>query len=83
MKVIDLLAKALEHESMWGLIDHLAVERLKESRELLIEDRDRLTQKSDVRKLKPHEQADWNETIILIAAFNRVIEYYQPHYLDN
>ena len=35
MKVIELFSKALEHESMWELIDHLAVERLKESRELL------------------------------------------------
>lgn len=76
MKVIELFSKALEHESMWDLIDHLAVERLKESRELLIEDRDRLTEKADVRMLKPHEQADWTENIILIAAFNRVIEYY-------
>lgn len=76
MEVIGLLAKALEHESMWQLIDHLAVERLKESRELLIECRDNLTKKADVRKLKPQEQADWNEDVILIAAFNRVIEYY-------
>lgn len=83
MKVLDLLAKTLEHESVWQLLDHITVERLKESRELLIEDRDRLAEKSDVRKLKPHEQADWNDTIILIAAFNRVIEYYCPHYLDN
>ena len=45
MKVLELLAKSLEHESMWELIDHLAVERLKESRGLLIEDRDNLTKK--------------------------------------
>ena len=76
MKVIELFSKALEHESMWQLIDHLAVERLKESRELIVEDRDRLTEKADVRTLDPHEQADWNEDVILIAAFNRVIEYY-------
>lgn len=76
MKVIELLSKALEHESMWQLIDHLAVERLKESRDLLIEDCNRLTERDDVRGLKPHQQADWNENIMLIAAFNRVIEYY-------
>jgi hypothetical protein len=66
MKVLELLAKSLEHESMWQLIDHLAVERLKESRELLIEDRDRLTKLTK----------DWDDNIVLIAAFNRVIEYY-------
>lgn len=66
MKVIELFSKALEHESMWQLIDHLAVERLKESRELLIEDRDRLTKLTK----------DWDDNIVLIAAFNRVIEYY-------
>jgi hypothetical protein len=66
MKVIELFSKALEHESMWELIDHLAVERLKESRELLIEDRDRLTKLTK----------DWDDNIVLIAAFNRVIEYY-------
>ena len=76
MKVIELFSKALEHESMWQLIDHLAVERLKESRDLLIEDCNRLTERGDVRKLKPHQQVDWNENIMLIAAFNRVIEYY-------
>jgi enhancing lycopene biosynthesis protein 2 len=76
MKVIELFSKALEHESMWELVDHLAVERLKESRELLIEDRDRLTKIADVRDLPPHQQKDWDDTIILIAAFNRVIEYY-------
>ena len=76
MKVLELLSKTLEHESVWQLLDHITVERLKESRELLIEDRDRLTERDDVRKLKPHQQADWNENIMLIAAFNRVIEYY-------
>jgi enhancing lycopene biosynthesis protein 2 len=76
MKVLELFAKALEHESMWELIDHLAVERLKESRELLIEDRDRLTWRADVDELPPHQRADWEDTVMLIAAFNRVIEYY-------
>ena len=83
MKVIDLLAKALENESVWQLLDHITVERLKESRELLIEDRDSLTRKMDVRGLPPHQQKDWDENTLLIAAFNRVIEYYHPHYLDN
>jgi hypothetical protein len=76
MKVIELFSKALEHESMWQLIDHLAVERLKESRDLLIEECNKLTDMADVRKLLPHQQKDWNENITLIAAFNRVIEYY-------
>ena len=66
MKVIELFSKALEHESMWQLIDHLAVERLKERRDLLVEDRDRLTKLTK----------DWDDNIVLIAAFNRVIEYY-------
>jgi hypothetical protein len=76
MKVLELLAKSLEHESMWQLIDHLAVERLKESRGLLIEDRERLTKIADERGLLPHQRADWEDTVMLIAAFNRVIEYY-------
>lgn len=76
MKVIELFSKALEHESMWQLIDHLTVERLKESRELLMEDLHGLAKISDIRGLEPHQQTDWNDNVVLVAAMDRLIEYY-------
>ena len=76
MKVLELLAKSLEHESVWELIEHFVVDALKNSRELLIEDRERLTKIADEHGLLPHQRADWEDTVMLIAAFNRVIEYY-------
>lgn len=76
MKVLDLLAKTLEHESVWQLLDHITVERLKESRELLIEERDELIKLASERELEPHKRADWEDVVMLIAAFNLVIEYY-------
>jgi hypothetical protein len=76
MKVIELLAKSLEHESVWELMDHFVVEALKNSRESLIDNREKLTKIADERGLLPHQRADWDDTVMLIAAFNRVIAYY-------
>ena len=83
MKVIELLAKALEHESMWQLIDHLVVERLKESRDMLVEERQKIDNISSKQKLEPHQYEDWVSLVQDIQALNHVIEYYHPDYLDN
>lgn len=76
MKVVDLLAKALEHESMWQLMDHLTAERLKESRESLVEDRDALLRRAAEDGLPPYKKAELTDFINDIAAFDRVIEFY-------
>lgn len=83
MKVIDLLAKTLEHEAVWELIDHLVLERLKESRQLFITDRDRLNNIRNTRELRKHEQDDWYCLVLDIQALERVIDIYDPNYLEN
>ena len=83
MKVLDLLAKALEHESMWELLDHLVVERLKESRDMLVEERQKIDSVSAKQKLEPHQYEDWVSLVQDIQALNHVIEYYHPSYLDD
>lgn len=83
MKVIDLLAKTLEHEAVWELIDHLVIERLKESRQLFIADRDRLNNIRNTRELHKHEQDDWYCLVLDIQALERVIDIYDPNYLEN
>ena len=83
MKVIDLLAKTLEHEAVWELIDHLVIERLKESRQLFITDRDRLNNIRNTRELRKHEQDDWYCLVLDIQALERVIDIYDPNYLEN
>jgi hypothetical protein len=83
MKVIDLIAKTLEHEAVWELIDHLVIERLKESRQLFITDRDRLNNIRNTRELRKHEQDDWYCLVLDIQALERVIDIYDPNYLEN
>lgn len=83
MKVIDLLAKTLEHEAVWELIDHLVIERLKETRDLCITERDRLNVIRAHREWKPHEAEDWTSLVFDIQALERVIDYYDPSYLEN
>jgi hypothetical protein len=83
VKVIDLIAKTLEHEAVWELIDHLVIERLKESRQLFITDRDRLNNIRNTRELRKHEQDDWYCLVLDIQALERVIDLYDPNYLEN
>ena len=83
MKVIDLLAKTLEHEAVWELIDRLVIERLKESRNLCIVERNRLTDIRNTRDLRRHEEDDFICVVLDIQALDRVIDYYDPNYLEN
>jgi hypothetical protein len=83
MKVIDLLAKTLEHEAVWELIDHLVIERLKETRDMCEKERDRLISIHNTRGLRKHEEDDWYCVVLDIQALQRVIDYYDPNYLEN
>jgi len=83
MKVIDLLAKTLEHEAVWELIDHLVLERLKETRDLCVVERNRLIDTRNTRELRRHEEDDYYCVVLDIQALDRVIDYYDPNYLEN
>lgn len=76
MKILNLIEKALEHEAAWDLFDTVVVNRLKESRDLCVIERDRLDQIKTIRPLEPHEEEDWACLVLDIASLNRVIEYY-------
>ena len=83
MKVIELFSKALEHESMWELLDHIVVERLKQSRDMLVEERQKIDTIASKTVLEPHQYEDWVTLVQDIQALNHVIDYYHPSYLDN
>lgn len=83
MKVIELFSKALEHESMWELLDHIVVERLKQSRDMLVEERQKIDTIASKTVLEPHQYEDWVSLVQDIRALNHVIDYYHPSYLDN
>jgi len=76
MKVIDLLAKALEHEAVWDLMDAMVVHRLKESRDMYTMERERLDNIKANRELLLHEEEDWECLVQDIHALNRVIDIY-------
>ena len=69
-KLIENLMKSPE---MHELLDAVVAERLKESRDLCIEERERLDKISDH---KPHQEEDWQDLVQDIHALNRVINYY-------
>ena len=83
MKVIDLFTKALEHEAVWDLLDHIVVERLKQSRDMLVEERQKIDTIASKTVLQPHQYEDWVTLVQDIQALNHVIDYYQPQYLED
>jgi len=76
MKVKTLIEKVLEHESVWEMVDYAVVLRLQMSRDMYIEERNRLTNIRNMRELKAHEDDDWNNLVLDIAALTRVMEIY-------
>ena len=76
MKIKTLIEKALEHESVWEMVDHAVVLRLQMSRDMYVEERDRLINIRNMSELKAHEDDDWNTLVLDIAALTRVMEIY-------
>jgi hypothetical protein len=69
-KLIDNLMKT---EAMHDLLDAVVLERLKESRGICVEERDRL---DNIEDRKPHQEEDWQEVVQDIHALDRIINYY-------
>lgn len=63
----------MKTEAMHDLLDAVVVERLKESRDICIEERNRLDK---FENRKPHQEEDWQELVQDIHALDRVINYY-------
>lgn len=76
MTTLDIFTKALESEAAQDLLDQIVMLRIKKSRDMCIEMREKLDKKRVIRELHYHEEADWNEFVLDIAAFNRILEYY-------
>ena len=68
-----LFENLMKSPAMYDLMDAVVVERLKESRDICIEERERLD-KIDNRE--PYQEEDWQELVQDIHALNRIIEYY-------
>lgn len=76
MKIIDMLAKAFDTDSIDEIVDNFVVQRLKDSRDMCIKERERIDNIANVRTLQPHEAEDWECLVQDIQSLNRVIEYY-------
>lgn len=76
MKIKTLIEKVLEHESVWEMVDNAVVLRLQMSRDMYVEERDRIINIRNIRKLKTHEEDDLNSLVLDIAALSRVMEIY-------
>lgn len=76
MRMIELLSDALETEAAHNLFDHFVLTKLKKSRDMCVQERERLDKVKEYRGLLLHEEEDWECQVLDIAAFNRVIDYY-------
>lgn len=68
-----LFENLMKTNAMHDLLDAVVVERLKESRDICIEQRERLDK---IKNREPHQEEDWQELVQDILALNRVIKYY-------
>jgi len=69
-KFIENLMKS---PAMHDLLDAVVVERLKESRDICIEERERL---DNIKDRNPNQEEDWQELVQDIHALDRIIQYY-------
>ena len=74
--MIELLGDALETEAAHNFVDHVVLGKIRYSRDICIEERDKLNNIKVHREWKPHEAGDWANLVFDIHAFNRVIDYY-------
>ena len=63
----------MKSSAMHALLDAVVVERLKESRDICIEERERLDK---IKNRQPHQEEDWQELVQDIHALDRIINYY-------
>jgi len=68
-----LFENLMKTPAMHDLLDAVVVERLKDSRDVCIQERERLD-KIDNRK--PFQEEDWQSLVQDIHALDRIIEYY-------
>ena len=68
-----LFENLMKSSAMHDLLDAVVVERLKESRDICIEERERLDK---IKNRQPHQEEDWQELVQDIHALDRIINYY-------
>ena len=76
MKPLELVMKAFDTEAGEDLLDNIMVLRLKESRDVVIKERERLDSIKLNRELNLGEEEEWESLVQDIAALNRVMEIY-------
>ena len=59
--------------AMYDLMDAVVVERLKESRDICIEQREGLDK---IKDREPYQEEDWQDMVQDIHALDRLINYY-------
>ena len=68
-----LFENLMKTNAMHDLLDAIVVERLKESRDICIEQRESLDK---IKNREPHQEEDWQELVQDIHALDRIINYY-------
>ena len=68
-----LFENLMKSPAMHDLLDAVVVERLKESRDICIEERERLDK---IKDRQPNQEEDWQELVQDIHALDRLINYY-------
>ena len=68
-----LFENLMKTNAMHDLLDAIVVERLKESRDICIEQRESLDK---LENREPHQEEDWQELVQDIHALDRIINYY-------
>ena len=68
-----LFENLMKSHEMHDLLDAVVVERLKDSRNICIEERERLDK---IKDRKPHQEEDWQDLVQDIHALDRIINYY-------
>ena len=68
-----LFENLMKSHEMHDLLDAVVVERLNDSRDICIEERERLDK---IKDRKPHQEEDWQDLVQDIHALDRIINYY-------
>ena len=68
-----LFENLMRSPAMYDLMDAVVVERLKESRDICIEQRERLDK---IKDREPYQEEDWQDMVQDIQALDRLINYY-------
>ena len=76
MKPLELVMKAFDTAAGDDLLENIVAFKLKECRDLIIKERERLDNIKTIRELKPYEEDDWTSLVQDIVALNRVLEIY-------